>query len=200
MGTVKKGKREFADEWQDSIGQTFRPGDLVAVATVNGRSPQMVIAEVKTINLTNAKGERYTKSVPSGEKEERRRENRRYIGPPLPEEPRRIGFYSPASRGAVDAYWAERRKLENDPANWETLEPTIWFVDKMVEVQTATVTAQPLIDGRGFYRSGVRSGEPAKAVTYQFLGNIVRLPEDVQAAVRETDTVHRRVEFPPNRK
>lgn len=49
-------KQETWDEWEDCMGNSFRPGDLVAIATVSGRSPQLVVAEVIRINKTDAKG------------------------------------------------------------------------------------------------------------------------------------------------
>lgn len=47
------------DEWTDVLGQTYRPGDCVAIAVINGRSPQMVIARVLQINRLNSKGEEH---------------------------------------------------------------------------------------------------------------------------------------------
>lgn len=43
-------------EWTDSLGNVYRPGDIVAVATINGRSPQLVIARVEKINRLNSSG------------------------------------------------------------------------------------------------------------------------------------------------
>jgi hypothetical protein len=56
-------KQGTTDRWKDSLGQEFRPGDMIAVAVINGRSPQMVVAEVERINTTNAKGEPHKKSA-----------------------------------------------------------------------------------------------------------------------------------------
>lgn len=47
--------------WTDVLGQTYYPGDLVAVATVNGKSPQLVLARVERINRVNSSGEEITK-------------------------------------------------------------------------------------------------------------------------------------------
>ncbi|MFS0885118.1 hypothetical protein [Aeromicrobium sp. 179-A 4D2 NHS] len=44
------------NEWTDGLGQTIRPGDHIAVSTVNNKSPQTVIAKVTAINVTDAKG------------------------------------------------------------------------------------------------------------------------------------------------
>lgn len=43
--------------WTDALGNIIYPGDTVAVATINGRSPQQVIAQVVRINRLNSKGE-----------------------------------------------------------------------------------------------------------------------------------------------
>lgn len=45
------------DEWTDSVGIPFRAGDYVAVATVNNKSPQMVIGIVHRINRLDSKGQ-----------------------------------------------------------------------------------------------------------------------------------------------
>jgi len=37
-------------EWTDVLGNTYRPGDIVCVAVINGKSPQQVIGEVIQIN------------------------------------------------------------------------------------------------------------------------------------------------------
>jgi hypothetical protein len=50
------------DYWTDVLGQTYRVGDTVAVATVNGKSPQMVLARVERINKMDSKGKPITKS------------------------------------------------------------------------------------------------------------------------------------------
>jgi len=43
--------------WTDCLGNIIYPDDLVAVSTINGRSPQLVIARVVRINRLNSKGE-----------------------------------------------------------------------------------------------------------------------------------------------
>lgn len=45
------------DHWTDVTGREFRPGDIVAIATINGRSPQMVLAKVERINRVNSRNE-----------------------------------------------------------------------------------------------------------------------------------------------
>lgn len=44
-------------EWTDVLGQTYRAGDRVAIATISGRSPQMVIGTVVRINRVDSHGE-----------------------------------------------------------------------------------------------------------------------------------------------
>lgn len=194
-----KVERPTADEWTDSVGQVFKPGDLVAIATVNGKSPQMVIARVEKINLTNAKGERLVQSVPTGSKVTRTRPE--YIGPEMPKQPGHdtwsIGWRTERDE-RMREYWAECNRLRGDKANWRDVP---YEVDEYHDVQAVTITATPLLDGRGFYRSG--SGTRAwdkktkpKAVTYMFPGNIVKLPASMTEAKLEAGK-KRSVEWPP---
>lgn len=44
-------------QWKDALGNTFRVGDTLAVATISGKSPQMVICRVERINRRNSRGE-----------------------------------------------------------------------------------------------------------------------------------------------
>lgn len=46
--------------WVDVLGNVIYPGDYIAVSTINGRSPQMVIAQVVRINRLNSRGEEIT--------------------------------------------------------------------------------------------------------------------------------------------
>lgn len=46
--------------WTDILGNTIYPGDFIAVSTINGRSPQLVIAQVERINRLNSRGEEIT--------------------------------------------------------------------------------------------------------------------------------------------
>ena len=45
------------DEWTDAIGHTIRPGDTVAVATIEGQRPVIVIGEIVRINSHDSKGQ-----------------------------------------------------------------------------------------------------------------------------------------------
>lgn len=49
--------------WTDILGNTIYPGDYIAVATINGRSPQQVICQVERINRLNSRGEEITEGV-----------------------------------------------------------------------------------------------------------------------------------------
>lgn len=44
-------------EWPDAVGVMIRPGDTVAVAIIDGRSPKIVIGEVLRINSHDSKGQ-----------------------------------------------------------------------------------------------------------------------------------------------
>ena len=61
------------DEWEDSLGQKIVPGDFVAVATISGRSPQMVIAQIERLNTHDSHGKpfgAYSKAYPAVASEE----------------------------------------------------------------------------------------------------------------------------------
>jgi len=47
--------KEWA-EWKDVLGNTYKPGDYVAVATIAGKSPQLVTGTVVRINKVDSKG------------------------------------------------------------------------------------------------------------------------------------------------
>ncbi len=49
--------------WTDCLGNIIYSGDYIAVATINGRSPQLVIAQVERINRLNSRGEEITEGV-----------------------------------------------------------------------------------------------------------------------------------------
>lgn len=49
--------------WWDTLGRQFTVGDRVAVAVINGRSPQLVVVRVDRINRVNSKGKDITESV-----------------------------------------------------------------------------------------------------------------------------------------
>lgn len=212
MAAKKNSKQGTTDRWKDSLGQEFKPGDMIAVAVINGKSPQMVVAMVERINTTNAKGEPHTKTAWTGEMKPREVVYKTYVGPKIPPQPSAPSYYFDTQRADYRAKWQEwharKTELEADPSNWRIDEvKTAW--DQVTEkVPTVTVTAKPILDGRGFYRTGTRRSvfdkEPpeidlsgVKSVTYMFVGNIIRLPdhftkEEVLAIAR------RPVEFPPS--
>lgn len=213
--TKTSAKQGTTDRWKDSLGQEFRPGDMIAVAVINGRSPQMVIAMVERINTTNAKGEPHTKRAWTGKKKPREVVYKTYVGPKIPDPPDfRSGrlYGQRATEPRIRKEWAEyheeKARLEADPANWRIDEVRTAWDEIYEEVPTVTVTAKPILDGRGFYRSGTRATvwdkeppaiDPAdiKSVTYQFVGNIVRLPDTLDKD--EVLAIARRpVEYPPS--
>lgn len=49
--------------WTDPLGQTYGPGDHVAIAMVSDRSPQMVFAEVLEIRTVDKDGNTITAGV-----------------------------------------------------------------------------------------------------------------------------------------
>lgn len=57
-GDVMAVKREEAESWVDALGQTYKPGDAVAVSIINDRSPRTVYGVVENIYLTDTRGER----------------------------------------------------------------------------------------------------------------------------------------------
>lgn len=126
--------KQTRNSWTDTVGQIFQVGDYIAVASTKGRSPQMVIARVESINTHHANGEPITE----------------YVG------------------------W-DRETRER------------------IEKPSVTVTAKPVLDGRGFHRSTTRWIPPEKrgpdgeafepipggprSVTYLIPGNILKLSE-----------------------
>lgn len=55
--TTKDGRPKTWESWTDMLGQTYKAGDLVVYASINGRSPNMVFAKVDQINRVNSKNE-----------------------------------------------------------------------------------------------------------------------------------------------
>lgn len=135
------GTPKTYDEWTDVLGQTYRAGDTVAVAVINGKSPQMVIGEVVRINRLDSKGCEH-----------------------------------------VDEFWVDDDS--KPPRTWTTStgETRSRPEQKRAHRPSCTVTVQPLIDARGFYRTGNpspwRVTDPdakPKPVTYQFWQNIIKV-------------------------
>lgn len=149
------------DEWVDATGQTYRPGDFVAVATINGKSPQMVFGQVVKINRINSKKELILESEWHYEDCE------------------------PGDKGAQEI--VEYKRVEKGPNGYpQHVSVRTGKYRKQVTEYTSscTVTVQPLINGRGFSRW---SGTKPKVVTYQLWGNIVKIDGTAMKAKMEAD-------------
>lgn len=137
----------FWDSWTDVLGQEYRVGDLVSVATISGKSPQMVIAEVTAIN--RMRKDPWTRI--DGE------DGDYHFGPA----------------------WVLITKGYKEPQ------------------PSCTIKALPLVDARGFYRTGDgrhwnRQNEErnVKQVTYQIPNNIIKLSltrEELEALQKDGD-------------
>ena len=145
-------------EWTDVLGNTYKPGDIVAVATISGRSPQMVFARVIRINRVNSSGEPHMVNK-SFELEEPIRKEREC-------------YYVQRSK---DPYY-RRDYYSYDRMSQHVCEPSCteyWVTHETRKVPSCTVTAEPLIDGRNFGRWSTDQDGKNKAVTYSIPGNIV---------------------------
>lgn len=146
-------------EWTDELGNTYRPGDIVAIAIINGRSPQMLVARVDRINRVNSYGEpiMVNKSFELDEPVKHAREC--FYVKRRQEPPRSYDRYS----------W--------DRAQTHICEPscTEWIQTSEVRnIPSCTVKATPLQDLRGFGRSRDHDGK-AKSNTYSIPENILFL-------------------------
>lgn len=126
--------KQTRNSWTDTVGQTYQVGDYIAVASTHGRSPQLVIARVESINTHRADGTPITRVV---------------------------------------GWDRETRQQITEPS--------------------VTVTAKPVLDGRGFHRTTTRWIPPEKrtdpevkfepipggprSVTYTIPGNIIKLSD-----------------------
>ena len=134
--------KQTRNSWTDTVGQVYQVGDYIAVASTHGRSAQLVIARVESINTHRADGTAITE----------------YVG------------------------WdRETRETITKPS--------------------VTVTAKPVLDGRGFHRSTTRWIPPEKrtdpdvafepipggprSVTYTIPGNILKLNESAVNCLTE---------------
>lgn len=129
--------KQTRNSWTDTVGQVYQVGDYIAVASTAGRSPQMVIARVESINTHRADGTPITRVV---------------------------------------GWDSETRQQITEPS--------------------VTVTAKPVLDGRGFHRwsakvynPDTRSFDPnpkgPRSVTYTIPGNILKLSESAVNALME---------------
>ncbi len=136
------------DSWTDPCGQTYEPGDYVAVAVINGRSPQMVIGKVISINRVNSK--RMEIGDFSYHYDDRLNET----------------YVKMINDGGYDQSELDAARKALRDSRYSVFTPS------------CTVTVDPVIDGRNFYRSGMKLGAKVKRVTYQFPGNIVKVEID----------------------
>lgn len=140
------------DEWTDNLGNTYRPGDIVAVATINGKSPQMVIAVVERINRVNSSGEEI--------------KTRKWFDHDEPIQRERECYYAKSN----DAYYSRYQREVH------TCKPACTMYIETGEYRTVpscTVRARPIADLRGFSRWGTGEDGVNKAVTYSIPDNII---------------------------
>jgi len=127
------------DEWTDPLDQVYRPGDYVAIATISGKSPQLVIGKVTKINRVDSKGHlivsRTTRHVDCDKDEPGARERTKY-----------------------------------DYTLKKSISLGQWYRIEHEFIPSCTVTAYPVLDGRGFGRYG-----KVKPTTYRLWGNIVKV-------------------------
>jgi len=144
-------------EWTDELGNTYRPGDIVAIAIINGRSPQMLIARVDRINRVNSYGEPIMVNKSFKLDEPKRIERECYV---LKRRGQGDRYY--------DRYYAERDSTHVcDPSCTEW-----WQTEEVRSVPSCSVKATPIADLRGFGRSHNHDGK-AKANTYSIPENII---------------------------
>jgi hypothetical protein len=144
-------------EWTDELGNTYKPGDIVAIAIINGRSPQMIIARVDRINRVNSYGEELFRNKEFKLDEPIRRERECFI---LKRKSQPSAYY--------DRYYAERDSThvcEPSCTEW-------WQTDEVRKVPSCTVKATPIADLRGFGRSRNHDGK-TKSNTYSIPENII---------------------------
>lgn len=143
-------------EWTDELGNTYRPGDIVAIAIINGRSPQMVIAKVERINKVNSRGEAHMANKTFDLDEPIRRERECHV-----------------LKRKNDPYW-NRYYYDKDSTHVCKPECTEWWqTTETKKVPSCTVTATPIQDLRGFRRWSTDQDGKNKAVTYSIPENII---------------------------
>lgn len=144
------------DEWTDELGNVYRPGDIIAVATVRSRSPQMVIARVEKINRLNGSGEEIT--------------TRKWFDHDEPIQRERECYYTKNPRYSSSYYGQQPHKCI--PACTMYVE-----TGEYRTVPSCTVRARPLEDLRGFGRYGDNEDGTHKSVTYSIPENIIKIAE-----------------------
>lgn len=136
-------------EWTDELGNIYKPGDIIAIATVRNKSPQMVVAIVEKINRVNGSGEEIT--------------TRKWFDHEEPIQRERECYFLKSPR-----YYGYRQDLHScTSACTMYLETGEYKV-----VPSCTVRAKPISDLRGFHRWGGEDGVN-KSVTYSIPENIL---------------------------
>lgn len=161
-------------EWVDALGNTYGPGDIVAVSTINGKSPQLVIARVEKLNRINSSGKLITK--------------RKYFDHPEPIQKtveRKRWIVNPTC-GHEISRWTGNCNMppghvgdHHNNVSWrsgyyEKYEHTFTERGEYREVPSCTIQATPLVDARGFGRYGKDKETGAnRKVTYSIPENIL---------------------------
>jgi hypothetical protein len=156
------------DQWIDCLGNKYEVGDLVAVATISGRSPQLVLAVVERINRRNSSGEEIMMNKSFILDEPIRHTKECYILKRKAEYERNRGYY-------YDRYAMEQA------AN-HVCEPSCteyWQKEEVRRVPSCTITARPVLDARGFGRYSTNADGVNKAVTYSIIENIILVEKRV---------------------
>ena len=141
-------------EWEDCRGNFYQPGDIVAVATVNGRSPQLVLARVERINRVNSSGQPIETNKTFDLDEPIRHERVCRIKEGLD---RRERYYEMYNGNHVC-----------QPTCTEYVQTS-----EVRKVPSCTVKATPVLDARGFGRWSTDHDGKNKAVTYSIPENII---------------------------
>lgn len=143
-------------EWTDVLGQTYRPGDYVAVSVINGRSPQMVIGKVIQINRVDSKNNLIVEL------------DRRWE--PCDEHDNGARFFN-AEQAARQSRWASVSDKDMMEEGWYKT------VDHYID--SCTVKVQPLLDARGFGRTGTyrwaREQHMPRSVVYRLWENVLKV-------------------------
>lgn len=148
---AEEGTPKTWNVWQDVLGNEFRVGDIIAVATINGKSPQLVIAEVERINRVNSYGEEiYTN---------------KWFDHPEPIEKIKQCWAKNQSSGYSARYYADHVCKRECTVFMETGETR--------KVPSCSVRAKPLVDARGFSRWGRTADGVNKSVTYSIPENMI---------------------------
>lgn len=142
------------DEWTDALGNTYRPGDIIAIATVRSKSPQMVIARVEKINRLNGSGEEIM--------------TRKWFDHEMPIQRERECYNLKSSYSS----YMNRPVHECSPSCTMYIE-----TGEYRSVPSCSVRAKPLDDLRGFGRWGTAADGTNKSVTYSIPENIIKVSD-----------------------